>query len=178
MWCKLDDLKQRLEHELTHSYFARGLMPANGNAGWLDEAIASWRDDHYPRYTNMEGSSSLSSHAYYTRKTDYLAYSYGARFISYLDGKIVQHVDPKGLKSFLKYARNKYLFVPYTIESFVQWMEEYYNFEIMHDFKTYTYSPGEISHKNPQAPSPSKSSRTWGNAFHQKLSLKELFHLL
>src|SRR5690606_28199516 len=31
-----------LEHEFTHSWFARGVMPADGNAGWIDEAIASW----------------------------------------------------------------------------------------------------------------------------------------
>src|SRR5690606_31939202 len=34
-----------LAHEITHSYFGRGLMPANGNAAWIDEALASWRDD-------------------------------------------------------------------------------------------------------------------------------------
>src|SRR5690606_15920392 len=38
-----------LGHELTHSYFARGVMPQNGNAGWIDEAIASWRDKGYQR---------------------------------------------------------------------------------------------------------------------------------
>lgn len=31
-----------LKHEITHSWFGRGVMPANGNAGWIDEAIASW----------------------------------------------------------------------------------------------------------------------------------------
>ena len=37
-----------LGHEITHSWFARGVMPANGNAGWIDEAIARWRDQGYP----------------------------------------------------------------------------------------------------------------------------------
>lgn len=166
-----------LEHELTHSYFARGLVPANGNAGWIDEAIASWRDDSYPRRTMMEGSSSLSSHAYYTRETDDLAYSYGANFISYLDGKIVSNVDSKGFKSFLKHAREKYLFVPYTVELFVQWMEEYYEFSLMHDFKTYTYTT--TPPQNPPKNDPSKNNRIWGkNLFHQKLSIKELYPLL
>ena len=36
-----------LEHEITHSWFARGVMPGNGNSGWIDEAIASWRDAGY-----------------------------------------------------------------------------------------------------------------------------------
>ena len=40
---------EALGHEITHSWFARGVMPANGNAGWIDEAIARWRDRGYPR---------------------------------------------------------------------------------------------------------------------------------
>ncbi len=38
-----------LSHELTHSWFARGVMPAYGSSGWIDEAIASWRDYGYLR---------------------------------------------------------------------------------------------------------------------------------
>ena len=37
-----------LAHEITHSWFARGVMPANGNAGWIDEGTARWRDRGYP----------------------------------------------------------------------------------------------------------------------------------
>ena len=33
-----------LRHELDHSNFARSIMPANGNAGWIDEALATWGD--------------------------------------------------------------------------------------------------------------------------------------
>jgi hypothetical protein len=29
-------------HEILHSYVGRGLMPANGDAGWFDEAVATW----------------------------------------------------------------------------------------------------------------------------------------
>jgi len=166
-----------LEHELTHSYFARGLIPANGNAGWIDEAIASWRDNNYPRRNLMEGTSSMSSHPYYTRETDDLAYSYGAKFISYIDGKLAQHVDPAGLKSFLKHAREKYLFTPYTVETFVQWMEDYYDFEIMHDFKIYTFRSNVSNPSDPHMP-PTNKSRFWGKSFHSKLSLKELSEFL
>ena len=41
-----------LRHELNHSYFARSIMPTNGNAGWMDEAIASWADEFYPSQSN------------------------------------------------------------------------------------------------------------------------------
>jgi len=36
-----------LDHELFHSWFARGVMPAEGRSGWIDEAFASWRDHSY-----------------------------------------------------------------------------------------------------------------------------------
>jgi hypothetical protein len=31
-----------LFHELAHSYFGRSLLPYNGDAGWIDEAVATW----------------------------------------------------------------------------------------------------------------------------------------
>jgi hypothetical protein len=40
-----------LGHELTHSWFARGVLPASGRDGWMDEAVASWRDYGYERST-------------------------------------------------------------------------------------------------------------------------------
>jgi hypothetical protein len=38
-----------LAHEVAHSWFGRGVMPADANAGWVDEAVAAWRDRGYPR---------------------------------------------------------------------------------------------------------------------------------
>lgn len=89
-----------LGHELTHSYFARGVMPANGNAGWIDEAIASWRDSGYPRRTNGFSNSpiNLAGFSAYKRFTTQLAYSSGMQFISYLDGILK---DVGGMKEML-----------------------------------------------------------------------------
>jgi hypothetical protein len=42
-----------LGHELTHSWFARGVMPSDGRSGWIDEAIASWRDNGYFRASEV-----------------------------------------------------------------------------------------------------------------------------
>lgn len=42
-----------LGHELTHSWFARGVIPSDGRSGWIDEAIASWRDNEYFRATQL-----------------------------------------------------------------------------------------------------------------------------
>ena len=38
-----------LPHELNHSYFARSIIPVNGDSGWIDEAIAEWWDRNHPQ---------------------------------------------------------------------------------------------------------------------------------
>ncbi|MBY0370314.1 hypothetical protein K2X33_06475 [bacterium] len=77
-----------LGHEITHSWFARGVMPADGNAGWIDEAIASWRDNGYPRGNpSLQGNmSTLSGFATYARSTPMAAYTAGASLMSRWDG--------------------------------------------------------------------------------------------
>ena len=75
-----------LGHELTHSYFARGVMPADGNSGWIDEATASWRDSGYKRIVTpgFEGSN-MGAHTPYRRTTDRRAYREGRDFLAFLD---------------------------------------------------------------------------------------------
>lgn len=76
-----------LSHELSHSWFARGLMPANGNAGWIDEAFASWRDAGYPTASAPPSRAkvNLAALAPYNRVTPGASYSAGAQFLSELD---------------------------------------------------------------------------------------------
>lgn len=75
-----------LEHEFTHFWFARGVMPINGNAGWIDEAIASWRDNGYPTHSSLSGSGSLlAGFPAFQRMTPMAAYSAGARVMGHLD---------------------------------------------------------------------------------------------
>ncbi len=119
-------------HELFHSYFARGVMPANGNSGWMDEALASWRDDGYPSSASLFGSSRMSSHPYYTRTTDTAAYSFGARFMSYLDNKFA----PKGgLKPFMRMMVEKRSLKPIFVEEFSKAMGDFYSQSVEEDFK-------------------------------------------
>ena len=94
-----------LGHELTHSYFARGVMPANGNSGWLDEAIASWRDANYKRLTTVNFSpTNMGGHSLYRRKTDDRAYTQGRDFMAYLDGRLAGQA---GLKTVLASLHQK-----------------------------------------------------------------------
>ena len=157
-----------VEHELFHSYFARGVMPANGNSGWLDEALASWRDNGYPSLTALSGSSGMSSHPRYTRITDQAAYSFGARFMAYLDGKTKK---TGGLKSFLKFMVAHHTFKPLFVEEFISEMDRFYQGSFLSEFRRYTsngnaLTPGEIF--KPQSEP----------AHKHKMTLKELEDVL
>ena len=147
-----------LGHELFHSYFARGMMPANGNSGWVDEALASWRDNGYPRSTSFSGSSNMSSRPYYTRTTDTAAYSYGARFMAYMDGKLA---DKGGLKPFMRHVIDKRIFSPMFVEGFSKELSQHYGTDVEADFKKFTYGGKSTGEKSE-------------HPHHQKMSIEEL----
>lgn len=151
-----------LDHELIHSYFARGVMPAHGNSGWMDEAIASWRDDGYRTATTLSGSTMMSAHPYYKRTTDRNAYTFGSRFMSYLDGKFKAQ---GGLKSYLRHMVDKKALNPLSIEEFISEMENHYGSKsVRDDFKKYTFGSSNNF---------SASKRT--HPVHRKMTLDELY---
>jgi hypothetical protein len=129
-----------LEHEMFHSYFARGVAPANGNAGWIDEALASWRDGGYRRLSTLSGSSSMAAHAPYTRKTDTAAYGFGAQFMSFLDNKFA---SKGGLKPFMNKLLEKKIFEPIFTEDFIAEMELFYGEKVQEVFNKYVYKKPE-----------------------------------
>lgn len=154
-----------LGHEMFHSYFARGVMPANGNSGWIDEALASWRDDGYQSLSTLSGTSKMSNHPYYTRKTDMAAYSFGERFMSYLDGKLK---SKGGLKPFMRHMVENRKFSPLFVESFQKEMSEFYGVAVEEDFKKYTYGTEN------SFPTTLKSS----HKVHKKMTIEELKNYL
>ena len=95
-----------LRHELDHSYFGRSVIPVDGAAGWIDEAIAKWGDCGYPRSERRPVRRvNMGKRSPYVRTTSNAAYSTGRDFLAHLD-----HVvrDCGGLKRFLKeYAKQK-----------------------------------------------------------------------
>ncbi len=137
-----------LSHELTHSYFARGVMPASGNSGWIDEAVASWRDDGYRQSGQSElAVSQMAGHSLYMRETDRDAYSKGARFMGYLD----QIFSEKGgLKKFLRDLFEKRLFKPFQTQDFHHDLELYFNHTLDLEFNKYIYGTGGVLEKNDQ----------------------------
>ncbi|WP_408096439.1 hypothetical protein ACJVC5_15475 [Peredibacter sp. HCB2-198] len=155
-------------HEMFHSYFARGVMPANGNSGWLDEALASWRDKGYQSISVLSGTSMMSNRLYYTRYTDYSAYSFGERFMSYMDNKLSAK---GGLKPFMRHMIEHRRFAPLFVEEFIQEMSAFYGESLEEDFKKYTFGTKNKFDYN-------KSMENIPHMHHQKLSLEELQELL
>jgi hypothetical protein len=164
-----------LGHELFHSYFSRGVMPANGNAGWIDEALASWRDGGYQKSYSLQGTSRLSIWPYYNRFTDVNAYRFGERFMSYMDAKLE---SKGGLKPFMRHMVENKLFTPFFIEEFIAEMSEYYKESVKEDFYKYTFGNQNISnvsyvlkHQLPQGIEKAPQNE---HPHHQKMSFEEL----
>jgi hypothetical protein len=136
-----------LDHEMLHSYFAKGIMPANGASGWIDEALASWRDRGYPRLTHpgFEGSK-IGGHSPYQRHTDSDSYGLGSSFMAYLDWRLDQ---VGGLKAFLKGYFAAYKHQVITTEHFKNNLEFFSGLNLDEEFATYIY--GEHLQDNPQA---------------------------
>lgn len=154
-----------LGHELFHSYFARGLVPANGNAGWIDESLASWRDNGYNRLTTLTGGSRMGAHPAYTRSTDTDAYGFGARLMAHLNHRFN---DKGGLKPFMNNLLVEKLFVPIDSEEFIQAMEKFYSDDLKELFRKTVFGNKAAS---PRA-------QKHGHPIHRKMGAQELFKLL
>jgi hypothetical protein len=159
-----------LGHELFHSYFARGVMPANGNSGWLDEALASWRDAGYKGLSSLSGTSMMSSRPYYTRITDRDAYTFGEKFMRLMEGKVR---GQGGLKPFLRHLLETKIFAPLFVEEFIKDMESFYGMAFEADFKRYTFGT-----RSSFTEMKAHHGGTVDHPMHQKMSLKELENLL
>ncbi|MCT4640937.1 MAG: hypothetical protein N4A33_01480 [Bacteriovoracaceae bacterium] len=155
-----------LGHELTHSYFARGVMPVDGNSGWIDEAIASWRDDGYKKVSEPNFSStSMASHSIYRRYTDKRAYTQGANFMAYLNEKLKQF---GGLTFFLKELHSHYTHRNITTKIFIKELKIFSGINFQKDFDKYI-----LANKNQI-----KSIESIDNPYHPQLTEKELLKLL
>ncbi|MBL7664402.1 MAG: hypothetical protein JNM93_04670 [Bacteriovoracaceae bacterium] len=168
-----------LPHEITHSYFARGIIPANGNAGWIDEAIASFRDDRYQkRMTPGFNSSQMAGHSVYSRYTDDNAYTLGKRFMEYLN---YQEDANGGLKPFLKYYKDKWLHVPYFTQDFINELNAYTGKNYQSDFNRFIYGINQPYRFFEGSTSLEKSfgfEDQHENPHHPKLNLEDLEKLL
>jgi hypothetical protein len=154
-----------LEHEITHSYFARGVMPVDGNSGWLDEAIASWRDDGYKstRAPNFS-STSMAAHSEYRRSTDRKAYTQGANFMAFLNNRLE---NQGGLISFLAQIYTKYSHKNITTRMFQKELEAYAGESFANEFNKYIFGAAMAEKSNATV-----------NPYHVKQTREELLNLL
>ncbi len=125
------------DHEMLHSYFAKGVMPSNGNSGWIDEAIASWRDRGYLRLPTVSfGGSDIGGQSVYKRNTDDRSYALGAAFMAYLDYRL-QNIG--GLKAFLRGYFAAYNHMVITEQHFKNNLEFFSGMDLTHEFDTYIW---------------------------------------
>ena len=127
-----------LRHELDHSYFARSVTPANGNAGWMDEAIARWGDRCYPCWNEQHSSrANLGRRSPYSPNTHGESYDVGSDFLAYLDYKLREQ---GGLRTFLRqYARNK-KYQTVNADEFQRMINEFHGKSLNHLFDFHVYS--------------------------------------
>lgn len=132
-----------VSHEMMHSYHARGLMPANGNAGWMDEAMARWRDNKYPLVDRLTYQSTrLAGRSPYTRMTDRMAYTEGSAFLGWIGFRM----DEKGLsmKGFLRDYFQKYKYTTVTTPLFQKELSAAAGMDLSAEFDQYIYGRGSF----------------------------------
>lgn len=127
-----------LNHEILHLWIGRGVMPANGNAGWIDESLVSWIDMGSQKYEILpDYKYGQSTMPYYQRENGHSAYnSFG--FFGYLD---YIFTNKGGLKTFLKDFIERRKHTLYTNEDFIDEMNKFYGQNLGPLFKEYTAQP-------------------------------------
>lgn len=177
-------------HELFHSYNARGVMPAQGNAGWMDEAMSSWRDRKYARRASPGSATRMAGHSVWTRKTDAAAYGAGADFLAWMAGRLAS--AGKDLKVFLRGYLTENFSRTMTTDLLKAALESYSGFDLKADFERYVYGKGSKTSPRgsiwPPAPPANALSASGGsdpapetaaeNPYHPRLTKEELESLL
>lgn len=119
-----------LRHELLHSWFGRGVLPKDGNAGWIDEAVTSWwidgRARTYPRMPTIDEQrrkirSPLVLPDRYVRMTNRGSYRQGAELIRVLATLFEQNGQP--LKPVLIEFLKKHMHQTVTTADFMEHLE-------------------------------------------------------
>lgn len=127
-----------LDHELLHSWFARGVMPAEGRSGWIDEAIASWRDYGYKRAQTLlaRKPTNLGRFSPFRRFTPKNCYVDGRALMSEFDLVLA---DRGGLKPALKEWFRRYRKKTVRTADFQRFMEERAGQDLTAYFDRYVY---------------------------------------
>lgn len=128
-------------HEVTHSYFGRCVLPADGNAGWIDEAIAYWcenrlLDSSPPTFPADTDPGPMGNQSRYRRSTSLKAASMGRPLLAYLDYLLL---DRGGLLPLLARFRADYAFQVVSAPEFQLALERYAGRSFAPEFETFVY---------------------------------------
>lgn len=154
-----------VSHELFHSWFARGVMPAEGRAGWIDEAAASWRDHGYARLTSLlsRTPTSLGNGSIYDRATPSNSYGDGRALLGELDQLFASR---GGMKALFRGLFAKYKGRLITTAEFRSYLEETTGVDLGTYFDRYVYGGKTM----PFAVSPAMATASGddgsGDSFH------------
>jgi len=127
-----------LRHETFHSWFARGVFPANGQDGWWDEAITTWVGAGRPAtYLGLsESRSTLCDRNRYTRTTPSASYSRGAELFA----GISEEVGSASLDQAIRGIFNDYQLRPLSTETLeVELIARLGDIRIADYFERYVY---------------------------------------
>jgi hypothetical protein len=144
-----------LDHELLHSWFGRSVIPADGRSGWIDEAIASWRDYGYTKATTLLGRTptNLANYSPYRKSTPTNSYVDGRGLLSELDLKFAKIGGLKPImKAFFERYKNKIM----TNEEFWQYLETQTTFDLSAFSVRYAIGEAEETPQDPSEPVDSK----------------------
>lgn len=135
-----------LDHELLHSWFARGVIPADGRSGWIDEAIASWRDYGYNRASSTlnRTPTNLANYSPFRKTTPRNSYVDGRGLMAELDRKFASQ---GGMKPVLKALHTRFKNQIITNEAFWEFLQNQTGMDVM-AFKT-RYAMGGSSPEMP-----------------------------
>lgn len=127
-----------LAHELLHSWFARGVMPAEGRSGWIDEAIADWRGKGYQRASSLlqRSPTALATASPFTLSTPMNSYQDGRLLMAELD---LYFADLGGMKPILRAFMDRYRYSQYTTEEFKAFLENQTGRSVEEFFNRYVY---------------------------------------
>lgn len=127
-----------LDHELFHSWFARGVMPADGRSGWIDEAMASWRDYDYYRSPTllMRDRTNLAGYSPLQRATPRNCYRDGRALLAEFDLLLR---DRGGFKPVMREWFANYRLNRVTTEEFWAFLESQTQLDLTDYFKRYVF---------------------------------------
>jgi hypothetical protein len=135
-----------VSHEIAHSYFGRGIMPANGNAGWIDEALATYAS-RLGGQANPGGArpGSMADHSPYYVENDGTGYQQGLDFLTMLGESFERVEDPwLSFEKFLKFWVPLRMHQTVTTETLQLDLEKFSGQSMTAYFDRYVYGKGAI----------------------------------